>query len=257
MYAFTATPSGRIDGTDIRMDALFGWQIFYLPYPEALKLGLVVPIRVEWIPMRLSYNPCAGLDDFGRKRRGIWTNTERNERFAWKMKQFGKDDQVLACVDTIEHAVHLWQHVKDDGYVLVYNEMEEKDMRKYKKDGMLPKNFPDMTPQLKENYRVEFEAGRLKKAISTMWDVGVDPVHLAALTRMDAADSSIDDVQAPGRAARRNEANPGKVGVIIDSLDHFDSTLHRRAKSRATRYAANEWEQTLTQADGTLQPLVL
>jgi len=255
MFAFTASPTGRLDGTDIRMEAIFGQTIFYLPYKEALKLGLVVPIRVEWSDVKLRTNPCAGLDDVRRKRAGIWTNIERNEIIAQKAKLFNENDQVFVAVDFIEHAVHLWQHLKNDGYVLVYDKIDELDLRRYKRDGLLPKDYKPMTPKMKEYYREEFEAGRLKKAISTIWDVGVDPVHLTALIRADAGDTEIDDTQIPGRAARISAANPGKVGIVCDFRDQFDETYARRAKSRLSRYVDTGWENVLTLPNGELVPM--
>lgn len=246
LFALTASPTGRLDGTDIRMESLFGWTIFYLPYQEAVSLGLVVPIRVEWSNVKLQTNPCAGLEDVHRKRWGLWRNAERNEIIAQKAKSFAPDEQVLICVDTIEHAVHLWQHLKDQGYALVYNEMDEGDLRGYKRDGLLPEDFPEMTPQLKESYRQDFESGKLKKAISTMWDVGIDPRELTALIRADAADSSIDDIQAPGRVSRTHSDSNKQLGIVCDFLDQFDQGYHRRAKKRQSRYASTGWEQVVT-----------
>jgi len=255
MFAFTASPRGRLDGTDIRMEAIFGRTIFYLPYKEALKLGLVVPIRVEWSDVKMRTNPCAGLEDVRRKRAGIWKNDERNEIIAQKAKSFNADDQVFVAVDFIEHAVHLWQHLKSDGYILVYDKIDDRDLRRYKRDGLLPNDYKPMTPKLKEHYREEFEAGRLKKAISTVWDVGVDPVYLTALIRADAGDTEIDDTQIPGRAARISAANPGKVGIVCDFRDQFDAIYARRAKSRLSRYVDTGWENVLTSPNGELVPM--
>jgi superfamily II DNA or RNA helicase len=255
MFAFTASPTGRLDGTDIRLEAIFGRTIFYLPYREALKLGLVVPIRVEWSDVKLRTNPCAGLEDVRRKRAGIWRNIERNEIIAAKAKTFNADDQVFVAVDFVEHAVHLWQQLKNEGYVLVYDKMDDIDLKRYKHDGLLPSDYKPMTPKLKEHYREEFEAGRLKKAISTVWDVGVDPVHLTALIRADAGDSDIDDTQIPGRAARISKDNPGKVGIVCDFRDQFDDTFAKRAKSRLSRYIATGWENVVSLPTGEFAPM--
>lgn len=255
MFAFTASPTGRLDGTDVRMEAIFGRTIFYLPYKDALKLSLVVPIRVEWSDVKLQTNPCAGLEDVRRKRAGIWKNEERNEIVARKAKSFNENDQVFVAVDFIEHAVHLWQHLKNDGYVLVYDKIDNIDLRRYKQDGLLPPDYKPMTPKLKEHYREEFEAGRLKKAISTVWDVGVDPVYLTALIRADAGDSDIDDTQIPGRAARISADNPSKVGIVCDFRDQFDTIYARRAKSRMSRYIATGWENVLITPSGELVPV--
>ena len=255
MFAFTASPKGRLDGTDIRMEAIFGRTIFYLPYQEAQKLGLVPPIRVEWSDVKLLRNPCAGLDDVRRKRAGIWCNYERNEIIAKSCRAFKEDEQVFVALDFVEHAVHLWQHLKNDGYVLVYDKMDDDDLRAYKKEGLLPKDYKPMNPKQKEYFREEFEAGRLKKAISTVWDVGVDPVHLTALVRADAGDSEIDDIQIPGRAARIDADRPDKVGIIRDFRDQFDDGYARRAKSRRSSYQEFGWDNVLLLPNGETVPL--
>ncbi len=255
MYALSASPWGRLDGTDMRMEALFGRTIFYLPYDEALKLGLVVPIRVEWSDVKLKHNPCAGLEDVHRKRAGLWRNAERNEIIAQKARTFTDDDQVLITVDFVEHAVHLWQHLKDQGYVLVYDKMDDIDLRKYKREGLLPQDYKVMNPKMKEHYREQFENNKLKKAISTVWDVGIDPVWLTALIRADAGDSSIDDTQIPGRASRVSADNPNKVGTVCDFRDQFDENYMKRAKHRLARYDQIGWEQVLTLPNGDVVPL--
>ena len=47
-YGFTATVEGRSDNSDARMEPIFGKTLFKLTYPEAVGLGLVVPIEVRW-----------------------------------------------------------------------------------------------------------------------------------------------------------------------------------------------------------------
>ena len=117
MYTFTASPRGRLDGADIRLESLFGRPIFYLPYPEAVKLGLVVPIRVEWADVCLDRNPCGGMEDVRKKRWGLWQNDGRNQVIADKALSFGDDEQVLVTVETIEHAIHLRKFLP--GFTLV------------------------------------------------------------------------------------------------------------------------------------------
>jgi superfamily II DNA or RNA helicase len=245
MYAFTASPTGRMDGTDIRMEAIFGRVIFHLSYQEAVTLGLVVPIRVEWCDVKLESNPCADLEDVPKKRWGLWRNKERNAVIAAKAKSFADDEQVLILVETIEHAVYLRNHLPE--YTLVYDQMEAKDWKSYQKEGLLGEAEPLMTPERKEQLRIAFEAGELKKVISTkMWSVGIDPVQLAALVRADGAASEIMDIQAPGRVARIRPDGKKEVGIVCDFRDQFDSTFMRKARQRYANYNRMGWEQTVT-----------
>lgn len=246
MYAFTASPSGRMDGTDIRMEALFGRIIFHLSYAEAVTLGLVVPIRVEWCDVKLEDNPCADLEDVPKKRWGLWRNEKRNEVIAAKAQSFDPNDQVLILVETIEHAVYLRNHLPE--YTLVYDQMEAKDWKSYQREGLLDKDEPVMTPERKEELRIAFETGQLKKAISTkMWSVGIDPVELTALIRADGAASEIMDIQAPGRVSRIRPDGAKNVGIVCDFRDQFDSTFMRKARQRYANYNRMGWEQSLTE----------
>jgi len=239
-YAFTASPKGRSDGTDIRLESMFGPCIFHIPYQEAVNLQLVVPIRVEWSDVFLPDYVSAGCSGPAKDRLDLWTNNGRNAVIAKKARTFGDDEQVQILVKTIEHAVHLRKHLPE--YTLVYGDMEMADRRKYVRDGLLPETEPEMTPARRIALRQQFEAGHLKKVISTaVWAVGIDPVFLAALIRADAGASEITDIQAPGRVARR--AAGKAVGVVCDFRDQFDSALARKARKRQTHYEALGWEQ--------------
>ena len=182
--AFTATPEGRSDGADVRMEALFGQTIFHLPYWEAVSLGLAAPIRVEWHDVFMDHNPGAGKSAISKKRWGLWRNAHRNQVLADAAARFGPDEQVMILVDTIEHAVFLRQHALLDGYTLVFgpSEFDRKDM--YLRKEMASPEELDMPPKRLHQLREEFEAGRLKKVIATgVWSVGIDPVQLAAVGR--------------------------------------------------------------------------
>jgi superfamily II DNA or RNA helicase len=240
MFAFTASPTGRMDGTDMRMEAIFGEQIFYLPYWEAVELGLVVPIRVEWTDVLMDHNPVADKDGVPKKRWGHWRNQYRNQLIADKANSFDSADQVLLLVDTIEHACYLKAHLPT--YKLVYAPGEVAKTDFYVAKDLVKEEDLKLTPKLAEQFRKEFEAGELKKVIATgVWSVGIDPVHLTALIRGSAGSSEIMDIQAPGRASRRV---PGKhVGIVCDFKDQFDSAFSSAAKKRASHYKALRWEQ--------------
>lgn len=248
MYTFTASPKGRSDGADIRLESLFGRPIFHLPYPEAVKLGLVVPIRVEWSDVFLDFNPCADLEDVQKKRWGLWQNEGRNMVVAAKALSFDDDEQVLVTVETIEHAIHLRKFLP--GFTLVYDSMEPREFRGYKQSGLLPEDEPIMTPLRKEMLRKEFETGTLKKAIATgVWHVGIDPVQLAAVVRAEGSGSETMDIQIPGRVSRTHQAGGKEVGIVCDFKDQFDFGLANKAKGRARNYKLMEWEQVVDPGD--------
>lgn len=242
MYGFTASPTGRMDGTDLRLTALFGEEIFKLSYAEAAQLGLVVPICVEWLTVSPTFNPVAGVtDDVKRKRFGIWTNEERNRLIAEKASSYPQQ-QVLILVDTLEHAVNLKALLPD--FDLVYANAEEQDLRRYKRDGLIDDTFPAMTKQRRKQMKEDYERGELKKVIATgVWAVGVDFTHLEVLIRADGGSSEIASIQIPGRVSRLNKSINKEVGTLVDFFDSFDSGFEFKSKARQKYYAQMEWEQ--------------
>lgn len=247
MFAFTASPKGRLDGADIRLEALFGPTIFYLPYWEAVELGLVVPIRVEWSDVVMNFNPAANKKDVQRKRWGIWRNEYRNGVIAAKARTFSDDEQVLILVDTVEHAVYLRRHLP--GYTLVYAPGEIRGKDSYTAAGLIESGEGVMKLGQSEILRKEFEAGRLKKAIATdVWSTGIDPQQLTALIRANCSQTETRDIQAPGRVSRTHSSSGKDVGIVCDFSDQFDTGFADAAKKRRSHYAAMRWDQV---ASGT------
>jgi superfamily II DNA or RNA helicase len=251
LFAYTASPHGRSDGADMRLEALFGRMIFYMPYWEAVELGLVVPIRVELTDVVLPHNPVANKSGTYKERWGIWRNERRNRLVAAKAASFAADEQVLVLVKTIEHAVYLRQFLP--GWTLVYapGELEAK----YVRQGLVGDDEPKMTPARRDQLREDFESGRLKKAIATgVWSVGIDPVQLVALVRAQGGSTEIADIQAPGRVSRTHTAGGKEVGIVCDFVDKFDAGLMRASQTRIRHYKAMRWDvvNTPTRSEVTL-----
>jgi superfamily II DNA or RNA helicase len=258
-FAFSATPGGRLDGTDIRMESLFGPIIFNLPYWEAVALELVVPIRVEWCDVFMENNPAADKVDVRKKRWGLWRNAYRNQLIADKARTFSPDDQVMVLVDTVEHAVFLKKHLPEFTLVYAPNEVKKKEM--YLHQGLVPEEDLVMTPKKLAAYHADFEAGTLKKVITTgVWAVGIDPVQLKVLVRASSGSSEIMDIQPPGRVCRRVHTvddlkeQPSldikECGIVVDFCDQFDSTFASAAKKRFSHYKAMRWEQFRSAPEG-------
>jgi superfamily II DNA or RNA helicase len=252
MYGFTATPTGRMDRADMKLESLFGPVIFSMTYQEAVRLGLVVPIRVRWIDVRLPDNPVGDRVDIPRLRHGIWRNQARNECIAQAAREFGPDEQVLIMVTTFDHAVHLRQHLPD--FALCYAERsDEESFDRFVKNGMLPESEPIMTSARRTELRKAFERGELKKVIATdVWSTGVSFNDLAVLIRADARSSEIMDAQIPGRVCRNSDGK--EVGLVIDCLDQFDPAFRAAAQKRRRNYEAKGWEQEVPRYGRRLMP---
>lgn len=252
-FGFTASPDGRMDGAHFMLEAIFGPRIFELSYSDAVDVNLVVPIKVEWVAVDGDgTSPCADLAGVTRERWGIWRNEVRNKIIADKAREYTKDDQVLIMVKSIEHAVHLKQFLPE--FKLCYDSMDPADYSRYVSKGMLDHTEPLMIPAKREEMRLGFERGTLKKVISTdVWSTGVDFAQLAVLIRADARASRIVDIQAPGRVARKHEASGKEFGVVIDFMDNFDFTFQNRSRSRRVSYRKMGWEE-ITMSNGRLLP---
>ena len=250
-FGLSATPYARMDNAHAVLEPLFGPMIFELTYQQAVELGLVVPIRVTWLPIRMSFNPVERYSNrVAKKRYGVWTNHHRNGIIANAVREYDADKQVLILVETIEHAVHLGHLLPE--YTLVYSSMMPSDLANYKKKGLLPKDYKSLTDYDKHRLRDEFEAGTLKKVIATdVWATGVDFEQLNVLVRADDRDSDIVDVQGPGRVSRTYVSPDGikkEFGEVIDCMDTFDSTFYRKSMGRRNSYKLLGWEQNWNDA---------
>lgn len=251
-YGFTATPRGRKDGTDARLEALFGPIIFEITYPEAVDLGLVVPITVRWLDVPGPHNPCDGKADVAKKRWGLWRNPARNQAIADAVREY-ESAQVLILVETTEHALYLRRHLPE--YELCYAEkgMDPDLLQMYRRQGLMGADELPVDARRRDALREAFARGELRKVIATgVWSTGVDFTGLQVLVRADGLDSEIMDFQAPGRVCRlpnagvlENAADADKQhGMVIDLNDRFDPGLNRKARHRQANYVEKGWTQT-------------
>jgi hypothetical protein len=245
-FGLSATPYARMDNAHNVLEPLFGPMVFELTYPQAVELGLVVPVRVKWLPMRLRSNPAERYSNrVMRKRYGVWTNHERNAILAAAVNEYPADHQILILVETIEHAVYLGAHLPD--FTLVYGSMFPSDCANYKKLKLLSADYTPITDVQKHAFRSQFEAGTLKRVIATdIWATGVDFEQLSVLVRADDRDSDIVDVQGPGRVSRTYTAPDGtrkEFGEVIDCMDTFDPQFYRKSLGRMKSYKLLGWEQ--------------
>ncbi len=250
-FGLSATPYARMDNAHAVLEPLFGPMVFELAYQQAVELGLVVPVRVKWLPMRLVHNPAERYKNrVAKKRYGVWTNRERNGIIADAVREYGADQQVLILVETIEHAVHLGSLLPE--YTLVYANMAPYDCAAYKKMKLLPEDYTPLTGIQRHDLRDAFEAGTLRHVIATdVWATGVDFEQLNVLVRADDRDSDIVDVQGPGRVSRIYTAPDGTVkefGEVLDCMDTFDPTFYRKSVGRRNSYKLLGWEQNWNDA---------
>jgi len=258
-FGFTATPKGRMDGADAQLELFFGPQIFHLSYQDAVELGLVVPMKVRWIDVDLPFNPCEGMQEVKKMREGIWRNDARNKMIAEDVcsNYPDPDTQILILCATVEHAVRLGKYLPN--FSLCFSDQDATDIAKYKKAGLLPQHFEEVTPKVRERMRQQFSAGTLKRVIATdVWTTGVDFAPLQVMYRADARASTIKDAQAPGRVSRIHAESGKEFGYVVDCFDRFDPGFRRKSEGRRRNYKALGWEQiTVRKTGGVYTPQLL
>jgi superfamily II DNA or RNA helicase len=243
MYGFSASLESRFDGAHHRLEGLFGPKIFEMSYPEAVALELVLPVKVEWIDVRMN-NPCEFKRETAKERAGIWRNETRNKLIAEKARSFDPEDQVLILVRTLEHAMFLKRELPE--FRLCYDKMDSEVYNGLVSKGVIDgATEPAMTSAIRDNMSKQFEAGTLKKVIATdVWSTGVDFPQLSVLIRADARSSEIMDIQAPGRVVRRHDESGKSYGLLVDCRDWFDGSFMGRSRSREKTYIKQGWEPT-------------
>jgi len=241
-YGLSASHDMRYDNKDLRMHGVFGPVVFSVDYQQAMDAGMVVPIRVEWTPVVMDYDPCGSKEDVEKKRSGFWTNDYRNHMIAADAHKYDEDTQVLITVETLQHAMNLKKLLPEFTLVYMDGGLSSADRAKYVKQGLCSSNEPSMDLKRKMRLTKDFEKGKLKKVIcTTVWNVGVSFNNLAVLIRADGGGSEINAIQIPGRVSRT--AKGKECGVVHDYLDQFNWGYNLRARNRAKSYARNQWEQ--------------
>jgi len=244
MYGFSASPFGRSDKADLETRAMFGDVICKIEYGEAEAKGNVVPVDV-WIMPAIDVPGMQKTTTTSMERWNIWRNDARNERLKeaieWAFQTYGKDIQVLITVKTVEHAVYLADTLKDMDFAMVYANMDGDDRLRWEKMGMLRKGIHPITSDRREQMRLDFREGKLKRAIATsVWGTGVDFPRLNVLVRADGQGGTIPNTQLPGRVTRT--ADGKTIGIVIDIDDKFHKTLGGRYDRRAADYRKRGWQ---------------
>jgi len=247
----SASPTGRTDGADLMVEALFGPVIYRVNYSEGVSRGAVVPIeariyRVDLGPQTTSSNGSV------INRICLWRNEERNRLIARIANEIPDDEQTLITVATADHALYLRKHLPN--FEVVFSNLTSKGtLNSYHKGefqkvkGLYKGKILDGR---REAMRVSFEKGELKKVIATgVWNTGVDFKQLAYLIRADGMASDIASTQTPGRLSRTNEGK--ELGVLIDFYDAFKPSLESRSKKRVACYRKKGWDVKIIETNPT------
>lgn len=251
MFGFTASPEMRTDKADMIVEMHFGPVIHVITYQESQERGNVVPIRV--IMRSVTQGPqINSKSSLVINRQGIWRNKRRNQLIADDARRFSANgQQILISVETVEHALELYRHLRGDGFVLVYSHMDKRIRHHYEQEGVIVAGEHPIRAAERTDMQEMFEKGALRRVISTCWNQGVDFKQLEVLVRADGLASRARSIQVPGRLSRTLEGKD--YGLLVDYYDEFHSTLNGRAKDRARAYRSNGWDIQMPKAIGVPQ----
>lgn len=239
---FTASANCRADGADSIIEAIFGPILLRVNYDAAVQHSVVSPIKTVIVPVPANISsPTLSGDSWLKKSQGYWNNAQRNSVIASATQHamsahLNEDPQTLVMVETVEHAFRLKQLLPD--FTLVYSKFDDKLRNKLIRQGVVDEATPTITKDDRERMLTQFEAGKLKRVISThCWKQGIDPVHLRIFVRADGGTSEINNIQLPGRLSRLHEDKDS--GWLLDFGDEFDPWAKSRADKRAKAYSKN------------------
>lgn len=246
-YWFSATPEGRADNSDARVEALFGPTRKVISYQDCVRMGLIVNLRVNWIDMNrqnIGWNPIEGIsskDDVPRL--GIWRNAPRNQLFSQVINSIHPDSQTLVLVSKVEHLCHLFPYL--NGFQLAFGAGDSsiKEAAYWASFGKIPKDCLESRKAKNQQMRLDYGRGILKKMLVTsIWDTGANFPELSDIFRVDPYDGgTIKDTQAPGRGSRLFDDKTH--AVLHDAVDRFDPRLYDIARRKRSNYKSQGWDE--------------
>lgn len=244
LFGLTASLNKRSDNADGFAEAIFGPVLVNVGYQEGVGTGNIVQLDVEMVRVKSGPNTVGINDKVALDRLALWQNEARNNIIANVVREaeqrFGDDAQILIMVDKTEHAYRLGQLLPD--YAIVTGEPDAKKVKRFRNNGTMTADQEVCTKAMRQQYRKDFEANKLKRAIATkIWSKGVDFCDLQVLVRADGAASQIDSDQVPGRLSRRATTIDKEKGLLIDFIDAFSSQLQGRSAQRLRAYKKNGW----------------
>ena len=244
MFGFTATKDTRYDNMHKRMEGLFGPTIFSMMWQDAQKVGLIVPIMVEWYNVPSGPHVSSSIDNMvARKRIAFWRNEYRNRIIAdAAIEHVTAGHQTLVLVETIEHMLYLYKFLPD--FAICCGEDISQVPKFQRIASSLGITLPKISRYERMQLKTRFEQREIMGAIATpVWATGVSFDSLQVLVRADGGGSETNNHQWPGRVARIDPQTNKSYGILVDFIDRFDRWAYGRSLLRRKTYKKNGWVQ--------------
>ena len=250
VIGLSASPEGRGDNASMVIEAVCGPIRVDIPYQSSVQNGSVAQLHVKVYPVKEG----PSVDDLNKydltidkDRVAIFNNTYRNElirKIVLHKLKSNPDMQILVYTEKTEHALILFNLLRDLDFDLVHGIVDEEKKARWKTLGILPDESVLCNNEKRELLRKSFSAGSKKRMICTrVWQKGVDFPQLNLLIRADASAAEITADQASGRLSRTNSGQKTSAEVV-DFKDNFNNTYLRRYKDRLEVYNNHGWSVT-------------
>lgn len=264
IFGLSATPDGRSDGTELRLEAMFGPLVFRMDSKACLEAGLTCPVEVRWIDNPTGPTLPASAEDNHELWMSalVYRNETRNQLLVEAARRHD-DEQVLIIVQSAEHMAYLGKLLPD--FVMVHRTIADDVLQDCIENGVLPEDYAPPSDSQLRDWQNKFKAGKLRAAIATdIWGRGVSFEGLRILVRGDPRRSSRKAAQIGGRLTRKHD---GKSQALLYAVrDTFNERLKRWGQEQARVYRKQGWTETsagiflpsaagrIVPADGTPRP---
>lgn len=195
LYGLGATTSGRWEGNDIMIDALFGPVLSEVTYVDAVKEGAIAPIRVKFIEVPFRHFPV-------RTRATAYKRLLELPAYLDAIKEVSqnivpKDWQTLFFISNEKQGRKVLEQVGEDGILAMDKLMKKAGDRK------------EMFKSLKNN-----EITRC--VCSNIYSTGITLPEVKCAVNCAEGGANILSIQKPGRLAEVKEGK--EAGYMIDFL---------------------------------------
>ena len=224
-FGFSATPTGRFDGSDQMVSGFFGPVVYSRTYRQAIEDGAVVPIKVIWVncPRPDSWPENGYQKRDASYRNGLWRNTELHQIIKDVVAKVPEDVQLLTVVDKIEHMNNLLPYL--EGFTAVHAEKSDRNLQ--------DKGFANVKcvkGKARQRIYDQVADNKLKRIISTgVYRQGVNFKNLTVLINAEGMGSEIIAGQLPGRASRNIDGK--SCAYIIDFYRSWDIVTNARGRT--------------------------
>jgi len=240
IFGYTATDQGLFSKADKVLKGFFGEPLITINYPEAIKMGAVVPCVVYFIKVPAGKQMPIGGSMEKKLREGILKNTVRNKLIGDVCKVIPESRQTLIFIDQVKnHLKNLITFLPPETKIIHRNSNKSE----IKELALTPKEQSRNIQQFVDN-EVQFLCS------SDVLRAGFDNPNCRVVIQATGGSSVIEVLQEALRGSRvltedrRLALNvpPKHHFNVIDFWDEHDEALLNMSEKRKEHYLSQGWK---------------